>query len=162
VRAIVGEIGRVLTPEACRFLVLGDTYASQPGRYRGGSPRRRGISPRAVRANGTATDRRILDAAEKSLCLVPWRRARRLALEDGWRVANVIARVKPNHQPEHVYDRLTQAWSPGRSAPRPGSHRLVLDPFAGSGTVRDVAQAEGRRFLGCDLLAWGAESEAVA
>jgi DNA modification methylase len=28
----------------------------------------------------------------------------------------------------------------------------VLDPFAGSGTVRDVAVRMGRRFLGCDLL----------
>ena len=38
-----------------------------------------------------------------------------------------------------------------RHACPPGG--VVLDPFAGSGTVRDVALAEGRRFLGCELQA---------
>ena len=37
-----------------------------------------------------------------------------------------------------------------RHACPPGG--TVLDPFAGSGTVRDVAVRMGRRFLGCDLL----------
>ena len=37
---------------------------------------------------------------------------------------------------------------------------VVLDPFAGSGTVRDVARRMGRQFLGCDLIRWQREEEA--
>jgi DNA modification methylase len=46
-----------------------------------------------------------------------------------------------------------------RHACPPGG--VVLDPFAGSGTVLAVARAEGRRFLGCDLAPDDAAAEAA-
>ena len=45
-----------------------------------------------------------------------------------------------------------------RHACPPGG--VVLDPFAGSGTVLAVARAEGRRFLGCDLAPHDSDEEA--
>jgi site-specific DNA-methyltransferase (adenine-specific) len=39
---------------------------------------------------------------------------------------------------------------------------IVLDPFAGSGTVLDVARRMGRRFLGCDLIDWSARTKTPA
>lgn len=38
---------------------------------------------------------------------------------------------------------------------------VVLDCFAGSGTVLDVAQRMGRRFLGCDLIDWRTDGAAA-
>jgi DNA modification methylase len=109
---IIDLIGKALKPGGYLFLVLGDTYGSQPGQYRGDPERQRGISPRAVEANGTAVDGRQLDVASKSLVSIPWRVLTDLTMHRGWRCANVIAWVKPNHQPENVFDRLTQAWEP--------------------------------------------------
>jgi hypothetical protein len=40
-----------------------------------------------------------------------------------------------------------------KQASEPGD--FVLDPFAGSGTVLEVARRMGRRFLGCDLAPGG-------
>ncbi|MGH2369762.1 MAG: DNA methyltransferase, partial [Chloroflexota bacterium] len=107
---IVNEIGRVLAPGASLFLNLGDTYASQPGQYRGNPDRARGISPLAVQANGTALAGRVLDVPEKSLAAIPWRVLLALILGHGWRCANVIAWVKEGALPENVRDRLTQRW----------------------------------------------------
>jgi DNA modification methylase len=109
---IVGEIGRVLTPEGCLFLNLGDTLGSQPGQYRGDPERRRGISDQAIRANGSAVADRQLDVAEKSFCLIPERVMLRLVLQLGWRLAGKVVWHKVGHQPENVFDRLTQAWEP--------------------------------------------------
>jgi len=109
---IVDEIGRVLAPGAYLFLNLGDTYASQPGRYRGDEDRRRGISELAIRANGTALDGRVLDVPEKSLVGIPWRVALGLTLRHGWRCANVVCWVKEGAARENVHDRLRQQWEP--------------------------------------------------
>ena len=200
--AIVDAIGRVLIPEGVLLLNLGDTYASEPGGYRGDPARARGVSAQAVRANGTAGAGRVFDVPAKSLCLIPYRVALELALRRGWRVAADIAWWQLGHEGENVHDRPPQGWEhlyvltraehcywrrrtgePGdpeddvwpirvgrggaaqghlapfpeelveralRHACPPGG--TVLDPFAGSGTVRDVAHRMGRRFLGCDLL----------
>jgi hypothetical protein len=199
---VVDAIGAVLAPEGVLLLELGDTFASQPGRYRGDAERARGISEQAIRANGTAPDGRLFDVASKSLCLIPERVAVELALRRGWRVAARIAWVQEGHAPENVFDRPAQGWehlyvltraehcawrtrtgvegdpdddvwrirvgrggaAAGHLAPFPDElveralrhgcpeRGTVLDPFAGSGTVRDVAHRMGRRFLGCDLL----------
>ena len=109
---IVNEVGRVLAPTGYLLLSLADTYATEPGRYRGDPERARGVSDLAVRANGSALAGRAPDVAEKSLAGIPWRVALELTTAHGWRLANVVAWVKPNHQPENVYDRLTQAWEP--------------------------------------------------
>jgi len=192
-------IGEVLTEDGWLFLNLGDTYATLPGQYRGDPDRVRGISAKAVQANGSAPARRDWGAVpEKSLCLIPWRVAL-LLVERGWRVRNLNIWHKLGHQPENVFDRSAQAWEPvlqltraqhayydraagdddlwaipvGRRG-KAGAHPAVfpealvervisracppggvmLDPFAGSGTVLQVAQRMGRRFLGCDLYDW--------
>lgn len=208
-RAIIAEIGKVLTPTGWLVLNLGDTYASQPGQYRGDPERARGISDKAKAAAATAPADRDLDVPEKSQALIPWRLVTALVTEDGWRCRNVVAWHKIGHQPENVHDRLTQAWEPvflltrarfpyfsrdtgdflnpvdiwgipvgrrGEGGDHPAvfpdklvekaiAHMcppggVVLDPFAGSGTVLDVAQRMGRRFLGCDLYAWGRAGDA--
>jgi hypothetical protein len=198
---IVDAIGDVLVPEGVLVLNLGDTYASQPGQYRGDPDRARGISAQGVRANGTAPAGRVFDVPPKSLCLIPERVAVELVLARGWRLASTILWVQKGHAPENVHDRpeqgyeflfvLTRAehcywlkrtgepedptddyWemkvgrggaAAGQLAPFPDElvarairhgcpeRAIVLDPFAGSGTVRDVAHRMGRRFLGCDL-----------
>lgn len=204
-RRIVGQIGRVLTETGWLFLVLGDTYASQPGQQRGDPDRLRGISASSRRYSGSAPAGRRFDVPDKSLCLVPWRLLTALVQGEGWRCRNVICWHKPNHLPENLNDRLTQAWEPvfaltrseypyfQRGAgegdlwaiavghePNPNGHPavfpsrlvhriighacppggVVLDPFAGSGTVLRVAHSEGRRFLGCDLVEWQGEDAA--
>ena len=204
-RTIIAEIKRVLRPTGWLLLNVGDTLASQPGRYRGDPDRARGVSDKVRDAASGALDHRQWDVPDKSLCLIPWRLLSALVLEDGWRCRNVIAWHKVGHQPENVGDRLTQAWEPvfaltpgeypyydrdaliddrpvdvwripvGRNGDG-GRHPavfpdqlverairlacplagVVLDPFAGSGTVLHVATQLGREFLGCDLVDWGA------
>lgn len=194
--AILAEVGRVLTPAGCLFLNLGDTLGSQPGRYRGDPARARGISNLAIAAASSAPAARELDVPDKSFCLIPETVVLRLVLDFGWRLSGKIVWHKVGHQPENVFDRLTQAWEPiyvltrsthayfkrgddhadvwaipvgrkgaarGHFAPFPDAlvervlrHACpdggtVLDPFAGSGTTRDVARRLGYRFLGCDL-----------
>ena len=199
---LLDAVGEVLMPEAVLVLNLGDTFASQPGQYRGDPERARGISDQAVRANGSAPAGRVFDVPPKSLCLIPERVALELAVARGWRVVARIFWVQLNHAPENVFDRpeqgcellyvLTRAehcswrkrtghpddaaddvWAikvgragaaAGQLAPFPDGlverairhgcpeQGIVLDPFAGSGTVRDVAHRMGRRFLGCDLV----------
>ncbi|HXI19415.1 MAG TPA: site-specific DNA-methyltransferase [Chloroflexota bacterium] len=196
-RQIIGAISRLLVPGGWLLLNLGDTYASQPGQYRGDPSRVRGISDKAAAANATATADREWDVPDKSLCLIPWRLLTSLVMEDGWICRNVVAWSKRGHQPENVGDRWTQAWEPVLALTRTqtpffdrtdgkadvwdlavgrqgdgGDHPavfpddlvrraiaqtcppegVVLDPFAGSGTVLRVAQTMGRRFLGCDLI----------
>lgn len=111
-RRVVGQIGRVLAPTGWLFLNLGDTYASNPGGYRGDPERWRGISDQARRVGATAPAHRRYDVPKKSLCLVPWRVLTALVQGEGWRCRNVIAWHKPNHLPENVGDRFTQAWEP--------------------------------------------------
>ena len=200
--AIVDAIGEVLAPGGTLLLNLGDTYANQPGGYRGDPERARGISAQGARANGSAPAGRILDVPTKSLCLIPERVVLELALHRGWRVAARIVWVQVGHAGENVHDRPAQGcellyvltrsqhcfwhkrtgepgdpeddWWPirvgrrgaagGHLAPFPDElverairhgcpeRGRVLDPFAGSGTVRDVAHRMGRQFVGCDLL----------
>lgn len=82
-RAVAGEIARVLVPWGSLWLNLGDAYARQP-------------------SDG---------AAPKSLLLGPERLAQAL-LEDGWIVRNKVAWTKPNPLPASVCDRLTPSWEP--------------------------------------------------
>gem|GEM_PF-1037675 len=205
--AICAEVRRVLRPSGWFLLNVADTYANQPGRGRGSA--KRAISAAAQRATASAPDKRLLDHPLKSLTFIPWRLADTLTAH-GWRARNVISWHKLGHQPEHVNDRLTQAWEPifaltpaatsfyahprdrgtanendhwsipvGRGTRGAGGGHpavfpdvlveraitrfcppggVVLDCFAGSGTVRDVAQRMGRLSLGCDLVDWGEAS----
>jgi site-specific DNA-methyltransferase (cytosine-N4-specific) len=191
-------IGQVLAPDGWLFLNLGDTFANQPGQYRGNPDRARGVSVKVRNAAAGGRADRRWDVPDKSLCLIPWRILLAL-VERGWRCRNVNIWHKIGHQPENVFDRSAQAWEPvlqltraayvhysrgagdddvwalavGRGG-KGGAHPavfpdalvervlsracplggVVLDPFAGSGTVLHVAQRMGRRFLGCDLIDW--------
>jgi site-specific DNA-methyltransferase (cytosine-N4-specific) len=110
--AVLDAVGRVLKPDGCLFLNLGDTLASQPGQHRGDPARRRGVSDQAARANGTAGAGRVFDVPDKSFCLIPERVVLALVLEHGWRLSGRVVWQKLGHQPENVHDRLTQAWEP--------------------------------------------------
>jgi DNA modification methylase/transposase-like protein len=140
---IIDLIGRVLKPGGFLFLVLGDTYGSQPGQYRGDPDRQRGISPQAIAANGTAVDGRVLDVAPKSVVGIPWRVLVELTLRRGWRCANVIAWVKPNHQPENVHDRLTQAWEPILLVTRAEHGYLRRSELEDTGDVWEISAGRG-------------------
>jgi site-specific DNA-methyltransferase (adenine-specific) len=80
-RAVAGELQRVLLPTGTLWLNLGDTYASH---------NRQGATP-------------------KSLLLGPERLALAL-LADGWTLRNKIVWHKINHLPSSVRDRLTSSW----------------------------------------------------
>jgi DNA modification methylase len=80
-RALAGELARVLVPTGSLWLNVGDVY-SRHARF--GAP-------------------------AKSLLLGPERLARGL-LEDGWIVRNRVAWVKSSHLPSPVTDRLTNGW----------------------------------------------------
>jgi hypothetical protein len=62
-----------------------------------------------------------------------------------------VARLGQKHAPERgwEYDRTTTGWTDcGHDSFRTG---VVLDPFAGSGTTIEAAQAVGRHAIGFDL-----------
>lgn len=81
VRAVAGEVARVLVPTGSFWLNLGDSYSALE---RQGAPR-------------------------KSLLLGPERLAVALSA-DGWIVRNKIVWAKPNPMPHPVHDRLTATW----------------------------------------------------
>lgn len=140
---IVAEVGRVLKPNGCLFLNLGDTLASQPGQYRGDPERRRGISDHLVRANGTAGADRIFDAPEKSFLLIPERVVLALVRQQGWRLAGKIVWHKVGHAPENVYDRLTQSWEPIYVLTR--ALHSFFDRAPGRDDVWSIAVGQGGR-----------------
>jgi site-specific DNA-methyltransferase (adenine-specific) len=80
-RAVFGEVARVLKPQGALWLNLGDTYS------------RRGQA----------------GAPPKSLLLGPERLLLAL-LEDGWLVRNKVVWAKRNPMPESVTDRLATTW----------------------------------------------------
>jgi hypothetical protein len=140
---IVDAIGAVLVPGGYLFLNLGDTYANQPGHYRGDPERARGVSAMARTAAGTAVDGRVLDVPEKSLAGIPWRVLLTLTQAHGWRCANVIAWTRPNHDPENVQDRLTQTWEPVLLLTRAEHAYLRRAQLADTGDTWEIAV--GRR-----------------
>lgn len=104
-RAVCGEIARVLTADGTLWLNLGDTYAG-PGRGPDGSASglTNGPQPRPA----TATHRPEYDRPRKSLLGMPWRVAFALQ-DDGWVLRNAIVWHKPNRMPSSVADRLGNA-----------------------------------------------------
>ena len=138
---VLNEVGRVLKADGALFLNLGDTLASEPGKYRGDPSRRRGISERAVKSNGTAGDGRRFDVPPKSFVLVPERVITALVVEHGWRLAGKIVWHKLGHAPENVHDRLTQAWEPIYVLTR--SEHAYFDRSPGRDDVWPIAVGRG-------------------
>jgi DNA modification methylase len=99
-RALFGELRRVLVPTGAVWLNLGDSYSNNSDGYaRGEDFHER--QPR-VRSRARAVP-------HKSLVGVPWRVA--LALQqDGWAVRNAVVWHKPNPMPHPVKDRLVNAY----------------------------------------------------
>lgn len=101
-RALFGEIWRVLAVDGTAWLNLGDSYS---GKANGGPSfdRHRGHGHRAgvvaAQTNTTAF------APYKSLIGIPWRVAFALQ-DDGWTIRNAIVWHKRNAMPESVDDRL--------------------------------------------------------
>jgi len=89
-RAVFGQLARVLAPAGTVWLNLGDSYsANSSGHPTAGEPhqqRRR--------------------AGSKNLLGMPWRVAFALQ-DDGWTLRNAIVWHKPNAMPESVRDRLS-------------------------------------------------------
>jgi site-specific DNA-methyltransferase (adenine-specific) len=97
-RAVAGEIARVLVPWGSFWLNIADVYASKPSE---GAP-------------------------PKSLLLGPERLAQAL-LEDGWLVRNRLAWTKPNAMPSSAADRLTPSWEFVYLLVREGRYFFDLD-----------------------------------
>lgn len=71
------------------------------------------------------------------------------ATENQYRGANFR---KSGFAPGHRYESVTTGWQPTCSCGCADTvPAIVLDPFAGSGTVGEVARQLGRRFVGIDL-----------
>lgn len=97
------EVRRVLRPDGTCWVMLGDSYANDPGNGRaeapadGGKPHRSG-----------SLRRRVEGLKHKDLIGVPWRAA--FALQaDGWWLRSGIVWAKRNSLPESVEDRPTMA-----------------------------------------------------
>jgi len=115
--AVFREVRRVLRDDGTCWVNMGDSYASPLPRIAYGDQASRG--PGAQEGDRTIVrDWSAIGLKEKDLAGMPWRLA--LALQaDGWFLRADIIWAKPNPMP-------------------------VLDPFAGSGTVGEVAEANGR------------------
>jgi len=102
---IMAECWRVLREDGCLFWVIGDTYAGSScgrGDYREDKSLQRDIYNKAAPQAKCAIK-------SKSLCLIPYRVA--MAMQDaGWIIRNLIVWHKPNHMPESVIDRFTNAY----------------------------------------------------
>ena len=116
-RKVFEDVRRVLKPEGCFFLNLGDSYAANRGgttppaqTVAGGVSGFGGIKERRGQKDGynAARDCTKYGLKHKDLCGIPWRVAFALQ-DDGWYLRNDIIWHKPNPMPESVTDRCTRA-----------------------------------------------------
>jgi site-specific DNA-methyltransferase (cytosine-N4-specific) len=101
-RAVFGEVRRVLTTDGTLWLNLGDTYASKANAGASVGMTRRADRAEVIPARVNTTG----EAPYKSLLMIPERVAWAL-IEDGWTLRNRIVWHKPNAMPESVTDRLS-------------------------------------------------------
>jgi site-specific DNA-methyltransferase (cytosine-N4-specific) len=103
-RAVFGEVRRVLADDGTCWINVGDSYVGS-------------AKPGAVSATLVGTSQRVSSAGTiltkpgvpKNLLGMPWRVA--FALQDnGWILRNAIAWDKPNAMPESVTDRLSTTY----------------------------------------------------
>jgi DNA modification methylase len=108
ITTIFREIRRVLRPDGCAWLNIGDSYAS--GTNEGRVPSLN-TDVGGWQKGGSMGDRRQHDPAlkAKDLCLIPERLA--IALQDdGWWIRSRIAWCKTSAMPGSQQDRPTSAW----------------------------------------------------
>lgn len=134
VAALVGvmrQVRRVLREDGVLWLNLGDSYAGAgDSNHAGTRGARRADGGKSWHTYGSGLP-------NQSLAGTPWRVA--LALQaDGWLLRGAHGRRVSGARP-------TCACGAGVV---PGT---VLDPFLGAGTVAGVAEALGRRWVGCEL-----------
>ena len=100
--AVFDEVRRVLRPDGCCFVNLGDSYNGSGGA--GGDYGKGGLKEGQPKYPG----RNVNTLKPKDLCGIPWRVA--FALQDsGWWLRQDIIWHKPNPMPESVTDRCTKA-----------------------------------------------------
>lgn len=105
-RALFGEVRRVLADDGTLWLNIGDSYG------RGSRPLEQ--PPQTVESGGRyerarvprPDEKRSLNLPPKNLMGIPWRTAFALQ-DDGWILRNDIIWAKPNAMPESVTDRLS-------------------------------------------------------
>ncbi|KZM70776.1 DNA-methyltransferase [Nocardia terpenica] len=102
-RALFGELRRVLTGDGTLWLNLGDSYSSSPSGPPGATSRLGSVVVEQSKATKKAA------VPHKNLLGIPWRVA--FALQaDGWILRNAITWHKPNAMPESVTDRLSSRY----------------------------------------------------
>ena len=99
--AIYDEVFRVLRPDGCCFVNIGDTYGTHTQKRTG----QLGIDIDSP-ANRLFLQKRPNVGLEKSLCLIPQRFAIKM-LEHKWVLRNWITWHKPNPMPSSAKDRFT-------------------------------------------------------
>jgi DNA modification methylase len=113
-RAVFGELHRVLVDTGTVWLNLGDAYAADPPGRTVDPMRASTLSGKTAAAPLRESVReagvpRIQALPRKNLVGMPWRVA--LALQrDGWILRNAIVWHKPNAMPESVRDRLSNRY----------------------------------------------------
>lgn len=113
-RAVFGEVRRVLAPDGTLWLNLGDSYAGtgETGRNDAQEITRDGLPHYGTLEQADRRDRRIrvdYGVPAKNLLGIPWRVAFALQ-DDGWILRNAIVWDKPNAMPESVTDRLSTTY----------------------------------------------------
>jgi site-specific DNA-methyltransferase (cytosine-N4-specific) len=104
---IYDEVKRVLRPDGCVFVNLGDTYAGSgigTNDYR--TEASRSINKTSIMHPKGAIAQKVKNIPAKSLCLIPQRFAIEM-INRGWILRNVIIWHKPNPMPSSAKDRFT-------------------------------------------------------
>ncbi|MGC7097672.1 DNA-methyltransferase [Amycolatopsis lurida] len=145
-RAVFGELSRVLVDTGTVWLNLGDSYAADPpGRTYDGM-RASTLSGHTAAATlresvRRASVRRSRVLPRKNLIGMPWRVA--FALQaDGWILRNAIVWHKPNAMPESVRDRVSNRYEMVFLLAKQQRYFFDLDPIR-EPLARPEAVAEG-------------------
>jgi DNA modification methylase len=138
-RAVFGEVWRVLSNQGTLWINLGDSYYSGKG-----SPTQPDEKNQARRPPA-----RILDkpgqtwGRQKSLLGIPWRVAFALQ-DDGWILRNAVIWDKPNAMPESVTDRLSTRYEHVFLFSKSRRYWFNLDPIREQGDDHDADDPRGR------------------
>jgi len=102
---IYDEVKRVLRPDGCVFVNLGDTYGTHAGTKN--SKHAHNFKPAELAiSEGIYQPRKRQSVPEKCLCLIPQRFAIEM-VSRGWILRNVLIWHKPNPMPSSAKDRFT-------------------------------------------------------